>query len=264
MMDDDPLLQVARIPAGEFVMGADDADEDERPAHRAYLDEFYLGIHPVTNGEYASFIRETGHPSPAIRELPLIVSRDLETAFRDLAVPYFWDNGQPPAGRGRHPVTLVSFEDAMAYCVWLSTKTGLPIRLPTEAEWEKAARGGVERRHYPWGDEIDPSRANFLPDPALKRQRGTEPVGCYPPNGYQLFDMAGNVWQWVSDWYAPDYYARSQYLNPRGPEGGRLRILRGGAWVSSDGGFLRCSYRHKVPDDSYAYSIGFRIAYSMR
>ena len=262
-MADDPLLRVARIPAGEFIMGADDGDDDERPAHRAYLDEFFIGVHPVTNDEYARFVRETGHPSPAVREAPLMVPRDGEQAFRELAASYAWRDGHPPGGRGGHPVTLVTIDDALSYCGWLAAGTGKPIRLPTEAEWERGSRGTVAHGRYPWGDELDPSCANFLADPAEKRQRGTVPVGSYPPNGFQLFDMAGNVWQWVSDWYAPDYYERSQYLNPQGPDYGTLRIIRGGAWVS-EGSYLRCAHRHKVPEDSYSYSIGFRIAYSTR
>ena len=260
-MADDLLPPVVRIPAGEFIMGADDGEEDERPAHRAYLDEFFIGAHPITNEEYAVFVRETGHPAPTIRDLPLIVSQRQEAVFRDLAAPYLWNDGGPPPARVRHPVTLVGFEDAMSYCTWLSDRVGKPVRLPTEAEWEKAARAGLDRGRYPWGDEIDPSRANFLVDPASKAHQGTVPVGCYEPNAFQLYDMIGNVWEWVSDWYASDYYAGSQYLNPAGPEDGCLRILRGGAWVTSDVRLLRCSYRHKVPADSYAYSIGFRIAY---
>jgi formylglycine-generating enzyme required for sulfatase activity len=89
-------------------------------------------------------------------------------------------------------------------------------------------------------------------------------VGSYPANAYALHDMAGNVWEWVSDWYAPNYYARAQYINPQGPEGGLMRIVRGGAWVNADARYLRCAYRHKVPPDTYAYSIGFRIAYSLK
>jgi formylglycine-generating enzyme required for sulfatase activity len=153
-------------------------------------------------------------------------------------------------------------DDAIAYCAWLASKTGTPVRLPTEAEWERAARGGFDRKRYPWGDKLDPSRAHFLPDPGQKAQSGTAPVASYPPNGFNLYDMAGNVWEWVSDWYAANYYARAQYLDPRGPENGLMRIVRGGAWVNSDSRYLRCAYRHKVPQDSYSYSIGFRIAYS--
>jgi sulfatase modifying factor 1 len=258
------LLEVARIPAGEFLMGAEDGEEDERPAHRAYLDEFFIAKHPVTNDEYAQFVKETSHPSPAIRALPLIVSGAFEADFRSLASAYFWNNGTPPAGRNNHPVTLVGFEDALAYCGWLSTKTNKPVRLPTEAEWEKAARGGVEGRKFPWGETLEPACAHYLPHAALKAERGTAPVGSYPANGFNLHDMAGNVWEWVGDWYAPNYYSRAQYLNPQGPDNGLMRLVRGGAWVNADGRYLRCAYRHKVPSDSYSYSIGFRVAYSVR
>jgi formylglycine-generating enzyme required for sulfatase activity len=218
----------------------------------------------VTNAEYAQFVREIGHPSPAVRTLPLMVSGPLEADFRSLAAAYFWNNGTPPAGREDHPVTLVKFEDANAYCGWLASKTGRAVRLPTEAEWERAARGGVDGRQYPWGDTLDESHAHYLPHASDKHERGTAPVGSYPPNAFNLYDMAGNVWEWVADWYSPDYYARPQYLNPEGPDSGLMRVVRGGAWVNADPRYLRCAYRHKVPPDSYAYSIGFRIAYSLK
>jgi formylglycine-generating enzyme len=263
-MADHTMLQVARIPAGEFAMGADDGEEDERPAHKAYLDEFSIGTYPVTNAEYALFVRETGHPSPTIRALPMMVSSPLEADFRTLAARYFWSNGTPPEGRDHHPVTLVGYADTLAYCAWLASKTGMPVRLPTEAEWERAARGGLEGKRYPWGDTLDPSCAHFLPQAGLKAERGTSEVGSYPANGFALFDMSGNVWEWVSDWYASNYYARAQYLNPQGPDSGLMRIVRGGAWVNAEGRYLRCAYRHKLPPDSYAYSIGFRVAYSAK
>jgi formylglycine-generating enzyme len=262
-MADDSLLHVARIAAGEFVMGADDGEEDERPLHKAYVDDFAIGVWPVTNAEYAQFVHDTGYPSPAVRVLPLMVSGLLESDFRALAASYMWNNGTPPEGRERHPVTLVGFEDAVAYCAWAARKTGQPVRLPTEAEWERAARGGLEGKRYPWGDTVDAACAHFLPDPGVKAERGTAPVGSYAPNAFGLHDMAGNVWEWVSDWYSPKYYQRAQYINPKGPDSGLMRIVRGGAWVNADGHYLRCAYRHKVPPDSYAYSIGFRIAYSL-
>src|SRR5215213_6116541 len=263
-MTDESLLQVARIGAGEFVMGAEDGEDDERPVHRAYVDDFAIGICPVTNAEYAAFVHDTGHPSPGVRALPLMVSDALESDFKSRASAYLWNNGTPPEGRERHPVTLVGFHDAAAYCGWLAAKTSTPVRLPTEAEWERAARGGIDGKRFPWGDTLAPECAHFLPDPAAKPERGTAPVGTYPPNAFELHDMAGNVWEWVSDWYAPDYYARAQYINPQGPENGAMRIVRGGAWVNADGRYLRCAYRHKVPPDSYAYSIGFRIAFSLK
>lgn len=258
------MPELARIPAGEFIMGSEEADEDERPAHCVYLDEFHLAVHPVTNREYLRFVRATGHRPPGVHELPLLVTaggRERERAFRQLSAPYTWPNGEPPVDRLDHPVALVRVEDALAYCAWLASLTERPARLPTEAEWEKAARGGLSGKRYPWGDELDPARANYLPDPSLKAMHGTKAARVYPPNSYGLYDMSGNVWQWVADWYRADYYRSSPPRNPRGPAGGRLRIVRGGSWLSADPRLLSCGHRHKVPPDTYSYGIGFRVAY---
>jgi sulfatase modifying factor 1 len=260
-MRDNVIPRFARIPAGEFVMGADEGDEDERPAHRVYVGAFQIAIHPVTQEQYVEFVRATGHRAPTIREHPLIVKPGEESSFRELAAPYVWSNDAPQE-RLQHPVTLVTREDAEAYCAWLSTRITHAVRLPTEAEWERAARGTMTGRRYPWGDDIDPSRANFLVDPALKQHHGTRPVGSYPPNTFGLHDMSGNVWEWVSDWYRADAYRQGPRRNPRGPSNGTLRIVRGGSWVTHDVSQLRCAHRHKVPVDTYAYSIGFRVAYS--
>jgi formylglycine-generating enzyme required for sulfatase activity len=249
---------LARIAAGDFLMGAADAEEDERPIHKVHVSEFFIGRFAVTQDDYARFVRATGYPAPDVRILPMIAS-GREAAFKEQAAAYVWHNGQPPAGRGAHPVVLVRYEDANEYCRWLSGRLNRIARLPTEAEWEKAARCGAERTRYPWGQQIDPSHANFLSDPAVKHQRGTRPTGTYAPNGYGLYDMIGNVWEWVSDWYAPDYYGLGEASDPRGPEIGSLRIVRGGSWVNDDTSMLRCAYRHKVPPDTYAYSMGFRI-----
>lgn len=258
-MREELLPRFVRIQAGEFTMGADDGEEDERPAHLRRVAALHVAAHPVTNRQYAEFIADTGHPSPSVRDLPRFVLPGHESAFREIAAPYAWRGGEPPRDRADHPVTLISYEDAMAYCVWLASRTARPVRLPTEVEWERAARGGLERRRYPWGDDIDPSRANFLPDPASKRHRGTRPTGSYAPNGFELYDMAGNVWEWVDDWYRADAYRTAgRGEAPALP----LRVIRGGAWVTHDVGQLRCAHRHRVPIDSYAYSIGFRVVYS--
>ncbi len=240
-------------------MGAADAEEDERPVHRVYVSEFFIGRFPVTNDEYARFVRATGHPAPVIRGLPLIALGGRDSLFRELAAPYVWEHDQPPAGHGSHPVVLVQYDDALAYCRWLSDTIARPARLPTEAEWEKAARAGTDGLRYPWGRDIDPSRGNFLTDPAIKHQRGTRPTGTYPPNAYGLYDVCGNVWEWIADWYSPDY-GLGEMRDPRGPQSGNMRIVRGGSWLNDDVAMLRCAYRHKVPPDTYAYSIGFRIA----
>ena len=251
--------ELARIPAGEFLMGAADGDEDERPVHRVFVSEFLIGRFPVTNDQYAQFVRAAGYQPPRVRELPRIATAERDSEFHRLAVPYVWHDADPPAGRGSHPVVLVRHADAIAYCEWLSASVGRLIRLPTEAEWEKAARGGVDGRRYPWGDEIMPSHGNYLTDRAVKSQRGTRPTGTYAPNAYGLCDIAGNVWEWVMDWYDADYYGQGPLRDPRGPSHGTMRVVRGGSWVTDDVSMLRCAYRHKVPPDTYAYSIGFRV-----
>jgi len=241
-------------------MGTADAEDDERPVHRVHVGEFLIGRFPVTQDDYARFIRATGYPPPAIRSLPLVTAGGRDSIFRELAAPYVWDGPQPPPGHGAHPVVLVGYDDALAFCRWLSDEIGRSVRLPTEAEWEKAARGGADDgRRYPWGDDIDPSRCNFLSEGTIKRHRGTRPTGTYPPNAYGLYDVCGNVWEWVSDWYSPDYYANGDARDPKGPDSGSMRIVRGGAWVNDDVSLLRITYRHKVPPDTYAYSVGFRI-----
>ncbi|HEX3704171.1 MAG TPA: formylglycine-generating enzyme family protein [Vicinamibacterales bacterium] len=253
------LSSLARIPPGDFLMGAADAEPDERPVHRVYVSEFLIGRFPVTNDDYARFVRETGYPAPAIFDLPLVARGGREDGFKDLAAPYVWDRAEPPAGRASHPVVLVRYDDALAYCAWMSSALNRKVRLPTEAEWEKAARGGVDGQRYPWGADIEPAHGNFLADPAVKRERGTRPTGTYAPNGYGLYDVIGNVWEWVSDWYGADSYGGGDMRDPRGPETGSMRIVRGGSWVNDDVSMLRCGYRHTVPPDTYAYSIGFRI-----
>ncbi len=260
----DLLPETVGIPAGDFVMGSVDGDDDERPPHRVYVDGFNLAADPVTNRDFARFVQATGRPAPAVYEMPVIVTvggRDREGVFRQLASSYAWSDGGPPADRLDHPVVLVRYHDALEYCAWLAAETGKPIRLPTEAEWERAARAGLEGKRYPWGDDLDPSRANYLRDPSLKAMHGSKPVRSYPPSAFGLCDMCGNVWQWVADWYDPAYYGASPRKNPTGPESGRFRLVRGGSWLSAEPRLLTCSHRHQVPADTYSYSIGFRVAY---
>ena len=244
-------------------MGSEDGAADERPTHTVHLAAFALGVHPITNAEYARFVRETGYPAPTIEDLPLVVragGEAREHVFRSTAAAYIWKGGQPPPARLNHPVTLVRWQDAASYCRWLSQTIGRTVRLPTEAEWEKAARGGLSTLRYPWGDDLGSERANFLSELGQRTAHGTTPCPSYPPNGYGLFDMAGNVWEWVLDWYDPAYYAVSPEDNPSGPADGQFRILRGGGWLAADHAMLTCSHRHQVPPDTYSYGIGFRVA----
>jgi formylglycine-generating enzyme required for sulfatase activity len=226
------------IPAGEFLMGSEGGYPNERPVHTVFIDAFALSQYPVTNVQYERFVRETKHRVPYLDD-PRVESDN-------------WNRDQHtyPPGRGEHPVVLVSWRDAQAYCAWAGG------RLPTEAEWEKAARGGLTGKLYPWGDNIELSLANY------DTRTGTTPVGSYPPNGYGLYDMAGNVWEWVADWYDPKYYQRSPSQNPLGPEQGTVRVLRGGAWLLFPQ-FCRVAYRFRNGPDFRFNLIGFRPAQSL-
>jgi formylglycine-generating enzyme len=264
-MPDESLPDFASVPAGSFVMGSDAGAADERPEHTVHLDAFRIGVSHVTQAQYARFVREARYRAPTVDDLPVVVRAgglDREQAFRSLGNAYAWNESEPPPNLRDHPVTLVRWEDADAYCQWLSGIMGRTVRLPTEAEWEKAARGGLERERYPWGDRLDVEHANFLDDPALKMRHGTRTCRSYAPNGYGLYDMSGNAWEWVHDWYDPAYYASSPRANPPGPATGQFRIVRGGGWLSTDAAMLTCSHRHQVPADTYSYGIGFRVAYS--
>jgi formylglycine-generating enzyme required for sulfatase activity len=226
------------IPAGEFLMGCDVGYPVERPVHRVFVDAFYLSKYPVTNAQYARFVRETG------RRVPYLEDRRVQLDN--------WDQERRiyPTGREQHPAVLVSWHDAQAYCAWAGG------RLPTEAEWEKAARGGLEGKLYPWGDEINPSLANY------DNRQGTTAVGSYPANGYDLYDMVGNVWEWVADRYDAKYYHYSPPTNPQGPEQGTVRVLRGGAWLLFPQ-FCRVAYRFRNSPDFCFNMIGFRLARSL-
>ena len=221
------------IPAGEFQMGSNDGDYDEA-VHTVYVDAFYMDKYEVAVGQYKQFVRATGH-----RALPDWVSEHSPT--------------------DRHPVTGVSWYDAMAYAAWDGK------RLPTEAEWEKAARGGLSGQKYPWGNAIDPSKANYSGHVGK-----TAPVGRYAPNGYGLYDMAGNVWEWCLDKYDEGFYWRSPRSNPIA--GGTItsiiqnftnvkteRVLRGGSWFSSPRGLRVANRDRYAPSDAPSRS-GFRCA----
>lgn len=222
------MEQFVVIPAGRFTMGTDDGPEDERPAHRVRVDVFELAAYPVTCGQYAAFLQATGHEWP-----------------RD------WRGDPAEAGL---PVVGVSWLDCQAYCRW-RTREGEPVRLPTEAEWERAARGGVEGQRYPWGDEIP----SWIPNGGRGPLAGPWPVTLGEPNAYGLYGIAANVHEWCADWYAADYYATSPDRNPGGPAQGVRRASRGGSWRHAIT-ISRCSARSRI-DPSFRYTdYGFRIA----
>lgn len=225
------LLPVLRhVPAGWFRMGDDTGRPDERPAHSVWTASVLVARTPVTNAAYARFLAATGHEPPR-----------------------FW--ADPRFNAPEQPVVGVSWLDAVAYCDWLSRATGSPFRLPTEAEWERAARGGRDDL-YPWGD--DP--LGWAADPALAAVRQTRPypVGRSVPNGYDLLDMGYNVHEWCSDWYDPTYYTRSPAHDPRGPDRGTRRASRGGAWRHQIQ-VCRNAARSSL-DPSFRYNdYGFRV-----
>jgi sulfatase modifying factor 1 len=197
--------------------------KDDRPVRRIHVDAFYMDEHEVTNEQYAAFISATHH-----------------------RCPYNWPQGKYPEGKGNLPVVDVSWEDASAYAKWAGK------RLPTEAEWERAARGLVEGAKYPWGDG-EPTKA----DARFNVSDGPGPVAGAKPNYFGLFDMAGNVWEWCSDWYDKDYYAASPDRNPQGPDSGMYRVLRGGSWADISK-YLTCANRSWARQAERSPNIGFR------
>ena len=199
-------MAMVYVPAGDFLMGSPDGEgkNDEHPQHTVYLDAFWIDRYEVTNGQYRQCV-ETGRC-------------DAPTSC-DWGEPTYGD-----AGKGDHPVVCVSWHEAEAYCGWAGA------RLPTEAEWEKAARG-TDGRRYPWGDQWDGERCNTR----SADRGGSTPVGSYSPGGdspYGCADMAGNVFEWVADWYDDDYYSRSPDSNPPGADSGDYPVVRGGSWYS--------------------------------
>lgn len=241
--------EMVLIPAGEFLMGSSDtdADADEKPVHSVYVDAFEIDVFEVTNAQFKAFV--DANPQWRKAQIP-------DKFHRGYYLNH-WEGDTYPTGRAAHPVVYVSWYAAMAYAKWAGK------RLPTEAEWEKAARGGLIGKPYPWGDGIDASKANYG-----NKRDGTTPVGEYPPNGYGVYDMVGNVSEWCLDAYDAEFYHVSPKQNPLA--GHELpdvlatftevevpRVLRGGSW-------LNVAYRIRVavrdrPAPTYALNfVGFR------
>jgi formylglycine-generating enzyme required for sulfatase activity len=215
------------IPGGDFLMGAN-SEGDHSPVHLVRLDAFYMDRYEVTNAQYLSFCRATGH-----------------------RVPEFWGMSGFRSGPEypNHPVVGVSWRDAADYAAWCGK------RLPTEAEWEYAARGGVGGLDFPNGDSLQPSDGNYN----KSNQGGAVAVGSYRANGFGLHDMQGNVVEWVADFYDAEYYASSPTDNPQGPERGRFRVIRGGGWHSG-ASCNKVYYRNALPPNWVDFGVGFRCA----
>jgi len=226
-------LDLVRVPAGAFLMGSTDAesnDSREKPQHKVMLDEYLIGKYDVTNAQYAVYAKAKG---------------------------ISWTMLQ---GKETHPVVNVSWDDAVVFCAWASRKTGRNVKLPTEAQWEKAARS-TDGRLYPWGNEApDNTRANFN-----NNVGSTTAVGRYSPAGdspYGVADMAGNVSQWTADWYGDTYYASSPASNPQGATTSQYRVLRGGSWRSYPD-LVRAAARYRYEPTFQDVFYGFRVAVSV-
>jgi sulfatase modifying factor 1 len=222
------------IPSGSFLMGSNSGQDCERPIHRVLIDAFLLAATQVTNAQYAQFLGATS-----------------------AAPPPFWQDSN--FNHPQQPVTGVSWHEAARYCEWLSSQTGRAYRLPTEAEWELAARGGLEQKQFPWGD--DPPQS--LPDYATRWRTGPEPVARYAPHAFGLYDICDNVHEWCNDWYDPNYYAISPTQNSCGPEQSSMKPARkssrGGSWRHHIK-VARCSARSSIPPEFQYADYGFRVA----
>jgi len=233
------------IPAGSFQMGSNDGYSNEKPVHTVNMSEFYIDKYEVTNRAYSKCVDVGKCPAPG----------------RSSSVSYNSYYGHPMFNN--HPVIYISWSDAKKYCEWMGK------RLPTEAEWEYAARGGLVGKKYPNGDTITCADANFERSGQnykcanyRGRRNDIHTVGLYKPNGYGLYDMAGNVQEYCSDWYDENYYSNSPSTNPKGPSTGVTHVLRGGSW-GSKAEHQRVSYRKRdLPPLNYrGYSfLGFRCA----
>jgi formylglycine-generating enzyme required for sulfatase activity len=226
-----PEGSMVSIPAGEFTMGSSEGDSDERPAHKVYVDAFSMDVYEVTVRQYAEFLRAAG-----------------------VRAPLDWNTMNQSANQKR-PVANVDWADAAAYCKWAGK------RLPTESEWEKAARG-TDGRLYPWGnDPPTPLRANYG-ETGSHNYETLAPVGMLEAgkSPYGIYDMAGNVWEWVSDWYDENYYKNSPSKNPEGPSMGGFKVIRGGSWTSSSRNLRSVDRYWDPPSFRSLYFPGFRCA----
>jgi len=241
------LGETVLIPAGEFEMGDhfNEGGSNEKPVHTVYLNAFYIDKYEVTSAQYAKFLNAVGKHKGDNGNIWLDIGGS--SALIELVGGEY----RPKSGYENHPVIEVSWYGATAYAEWAGK------RLPTEAEWEKAARGGLVGKRYPWGDEISHDDANYWGTGGRDKWTYTSPVGSFPPNSYGLYDMAGNVWEWCADWYDSGYYSKSPRRNPKGPDTGTSRVWRGGSW-GGHGRSLRATDRHYHNPLRTRYDVGFR------
>uniref|UniRef100_A0A8C0QDT9 Sulfatase modifying factor 1 n=2 Tax=Canis lupus familiaris TaxID=9615 RepID=A0A8C0QDT9_CANLF len=248
------------IPAGVFTMGTDDPQikqDGEAPARRVSIDAFYMDAYEVSNADFEKFVNSTGYLT--------------EVAAAPWWLPVKGANWRHPEGpdsttlhRPDHPVLHVSWNDAVAYCTWAGK------RLPTEAEWEYSCRGGLQNRLFPWGNKLQPKGQHYaniwqgefpVTNTGEDGFRGTAPVDAFPPNGYGLYNIVGNVWEWTSDWWTVHHSVEKTH-NPKGPPSGKDRVKKGGSYMCHKSYCYRyrCAARSQNTPDSSASNLGFRCA----
>ena len=278
---------LVELDGGSFLMGNPRGDgypqDGEEPVHEVALSPFAIGRAPVTNAEFSDFVAETGYLTEAEKTgwsfvFTMFLPEDFEPTRAIERAPWWrqvfgaqWRHPEGPqsdvTGREDHPVTHVSWDDANAYCEWAG------LRLPTEAEWEFAARGGIGGAQFPWGDELEPDGRQMMnvfqgEFPARNTCEdgwaGTSPVGSFEPNGYGLFDTTGNVWEWCDDRFGADTYREGPRENPKGPQAGDQRVIRGGSYLchASYCRRYRVDARSSNTPDSTSGNTGFRVAAS--
>lgn len=276
---------MVRLPGGAFVMGSDEPSmfprDGEGPAREIHLRPFRIDAHAVTNARFATFVKETGYVTDAERlgwsfVFASFLPRGAPVRGHAAGTPWWagvdgacWRRPEGPGSdigpRQNHPVVQVSWHDAQAYCRWAG------LRLPTEAEWEYAARGGLDRATYPWGDELTPRgahRCNIWQGTFPTHNTGedgyvgTAPVKAFPPNGYGLHNTVGNVWEWCADWFSPDHHVDGPRVDPVGPPDGEHRVIRGGSYLCHESycNRYRVAARSANAPDSGAGNTGFRCA----
>lgn len=276
------------VPGGEFDMGTDDPRgypaDGEGPVHRVRLSAYEIAPTTVTNDGFAEFVAATAHRTTAERHGASFVfggllPDDFPPTRGVVGAPWWrevegadWRHPEGPhsdvGGRGDHPVVHVSWFDAVAFCAWSGT------RLPTEAEWECAARGGRNGEHFPWGSEREPRGRHLMnvfqgafpvENTASDGWEGTCPVRSFPPNDFGLYETTGNVWEWCADWFSPETYRRAERDDPVGPSTGEARVIRGGSYLCHDSYCwrYRVDSRSANTPDSSTGNMGFRVARSV-
>jgi formylglycine-generating enzyme len=288
-------MKLTLIPSGEFMMGGGESAEataaffdnfygekylptkllkDEHPQHQVRITKaLYLGTYHVTRGQFRQFVNASGYKTEAEKGAkPGAWGWDSEKKDFRFREDYSWRNSGFQQ-TDEHPVVNVSWNDAVAFCRWLSEKEGKSYRLPTEAEWEYACRAGTKARYYSGYDPETLAKVGNVADAAakaalpgwkylIKASDGyvfTSPVGKFRPNAFGLYDMHGNAWEWCADWYGEDYYGKSPVDEPRGPDSGRFRVLRGGSWYDGPN-CIRSASRNRNRPDFHNYNVGFRVA----